>query len=70
MKKIFEQINTVITQALAFAVPFLCLAIVTQIIVGESLGGWDPVGNLKGLGVEIIVGLGAILILHSYITKK
>ena len=70
MKKIFENINTIITQALAFAVPFLCLAIITQIIVGGSLGGWDPVGNLQALGVETIVGLGAILILHSYINKK
>ena len=70
MKKIFEKINAIITQGLAFAVPFLCLGIITQIIVGDSLGGWDPVGNLKALGVETIVGLGAILILYSYINKK
>ena len=70
MKKIFERIHTIITQTLTFAVPFSCLGIVAQIIVGEPLGGWDPVGNLKAIGVETIVGLGAILILYTYISKK
>jgi len=71
MKKIFERINAIVNQVLEFAVPFLCLGIVIQIIVGEPLGGWDPVGHLKKLGVETIVGLGAILILYSsYIKKK
>ena len=70
MKKIFQTIHSIVTQALQIAVPFLCLAIVVQIMIGGKLGAWDPVGNIKTLGTETIVGLAAILILYSYINKE
>lgn len=70
MNKMYQKIKDLITQALEVAVPFLCLAVVTQVMIGGKLGAWDPVGNIKLLGAETIVGLGAILILYTYINKK
>ncbi|MAQ70218.1 MAG: hypothetical protein CMD23_03895 [Flavobacteriales bacterium] len=70
MKNIYQKIKDIITQALDIAVPFLCLALVTQVMVGGKLGSWDPVGNLKSFGAETIIGIAAILILYHYIQKK
>ncbi|MAZ58169.1 MAG: hypothetical protein CMP56_02000 [Flavobacteriales bacterium] len=70
MKKIYQKIKDIITQGLEIAVPFLCLAVVVQVMIGSKLGAWDPVGNIKSLGSETIIGLAAILILYSYINKK
>ena len=70
MKKIYQKIRDIITQGLEIAVPFLCLAVVVQVMIGNKLGAWDPVGNIQSLGSETIIGLAAILILYTYINKK
>ena len=70
MEKIYQKIKDIITKGLEIAVPFLCLAVVVQIMIGGKLGAWDPVGNIKSFGSETIIGLAAILILYSYINKK
>ena len=40
-KKFFKSIKKYLREAVEIAVPILCLGIVVQLIVGDSLLGWD-----------------------------
>jgi hypothetical protein len=43
---------------------------VLSLIVGDNLFGWDPVGNITKIGTENLIGLAALLVLYSQISKK
>ena len=70
MKKIIDQIHSIVKKGLEISVPFLCLGIVLSLIVGDNLFGWDPVGNITKIGTENLIGLAALLVLYSQISKK
>ena len=71
MKKIMEKI---IQQGIEIAVPFLCLGVVIQLIIGSPLLGWNVVGNISTaigqFGQANFIGVAALLIIYSYINRK
>tara|TARA_B100000965_G_scaffold403753_1_gene432701 strand:- start:720 stop:932 length:213 start_codon:yes stop_codon:yes gene_type:complete len=69
MKKILEKIHVVLKRGIDLSLPFLCLGIILSLITGDSLFGWDPIGNIKKLGTENIIGLAALLILYFQINR-
>ncbi len=73
MKKIFEKIKNILNQGIELAVPFLCLGVVVQLIIGSPLLGWNVVGNISSaigqFGQANFIGVAALLILYSYIKR-
>ena len=69
MKKVLEKIHVIVKRGIDLSLPFLCLGIILSLITGDTLFGWDPVGNIKEVGTENIIGLAALLILYLQINK-
>ena len=49
-EKLKEQLKLTrkyLRNAIDVAVPLLCLGVVVQLIVGESLFGWNPIKNIQ-----------------------
>ena len=47
----------------------LCLGIIVQLLIGENLLGWDPVGNIQAAGPSFI-GVIALVVLYLLFQKK
>ena len=60
--------------AIDVAVPFLCLGVVVQLIVGESLFGWNPIKNIQSainsMGQSNFIGIATLLVLYSVFKKQ
>ena len=73
MKNIIKQIKNIVTQGIEIAVPFLCLGVVVQLIIGSPLLGWNVVGNISNaigqFGQANFIGVAALLVLYSYIKR-
>ena len=74
MKKIIDKIESILTKGIEIAVPFLCLGVVIQLIIGTPLLGWNVVGNISSaigqFGQANFIGVAALLVLYAYIHKK
>ena len=76
-QKLKEQIKLIqkyLNGALEVVVPLLCLGVVVQLIVGESLFGWDPIKNIQNsinsLGQSNFIGIATLLVLYSVFKKQ
>ena len=73
-KKFFKNIKKILSEAVDVTVPILCLGVVVQLIVGESLLGWNPIQNIQGainsLGQNNFIGVAALLVLYSVFKKQ
>ena len=76
-EKLKEQLKLTrkhLRSALDVAVPVLCLGVVVQLIVGESLFGWDPIKNIQGsinsMGQSNFIGIATLLVLYSVFKKQ
>ena len=61
-----ESIEKLLTEIIASALSFLCLGIIVQLLINDTILGWDPVGNVKNAGSAFI---GIISIVLLYICK-
>ena len=76
-EKLKEQLKLTrkyLRSALDVAVPVLCLGVVVQLIVGESLFGWDPIKNIQSsinsVGQSNFIGIATLLVLYSVFKKQ
>ena len=76
-EKLKEQLKLTrkyLRSTLDVAVPVLCLGVVVQLIVGESLFGWDPIKNIQGsinsMGQSNFIGIATLLVLYSVFKKQ
>lgn len=76
-EKLKEQLKLAkkfLRNALEVAVPFLCLGVVVQLIVGESLFGWNPIKNIQNainsIGQSNFIGIATLLVLYSVFKKQ
>ena len=51
------------------ALTFLCLGVIIQLLLGENILGWDPVGNIQKAGPSFI-GVIAFVVLYLLFIKK
>ena len=69
-----KYIKKSISYAVDIAVPFLCLSVVVQLMVGAPLFGWNPVGNIikasDQLGDNSFIGVITLIVLYSVFKKK
>ncbi len=69
IKKVLKSTKRYLAEFTEIAVPVLCLGVVVQLIVGESILGWDPIKNIQdsinSLGQSNFIGVASLLILYS-----
>ena len=74
LKKQLKLTRKYLSGALDVAVPFLCLGVVVQLIVGEGLFGWNPIKNIQSainsVGQSNFIGIATLLILYSVFKKQ
>ena len=74
LKKQLKLIRNSLRNALEVVVPLLCLGVVVQLIVGESLFGWDPIKNIQSaissMGQSNFIGIATLLVLYSVFKKQ
>jgi len=74
IKDQLRSIKKSIGYAVDVAVPFLCLGVVVQLMVGAPLFGWNPVGNIikasQQLGDNSFIGVITLIVLYSVFKKK
>jgi len=74
LKDQLKSIRKSIGYAVDIAVPFLCLGVVVQLMVGTPLFGWNPVGNIinasNQIGDNSFIGLITLIVLYSVFKKK
>ena len=76
-EKLKEQLKLTrkfLRNAIEVAVPFLCLGVVVQLIVGESLLGWNPIKNIQSainsMGQSNFIGIATLLVLYTVFKKQ
>ena len=74
LKKQLKLTRKYLSAALDVAVPFLCLGVVVQLIVGEGLFGWNPIKNIQNainsIGQSNFIGIATLLVLYSVFKKQ
>ena len=69
MEKILIKLRKVLTEVIATALSFLCLGIIVQLLIDDTLLGWDPVGNIKDAG-SAFIGVVAFILLYILFIRK
>jgi len=73
-KKLIKSVKKYLREAVEITVPILCLGVVVQLIVGESLLGWNPIKNIQlainSLGQSNFIGVAALLTLYAVFKKQ
>ena len=69
MKDILQKLRESLTEIIATALTFLCLGIIVQLLINDTVLGWDPVGNVKA-GGNAFIGIIAIVLLYILFIKK
>jgi len=69
MKAKLQKLRESLTEIIATALTFLCLGIIVQILINDTILGWDPVGNVKA-GGNAFIGVIAIMLLYILFIRK
>ena len=69
MEKILIKLRKVLTEAISTALSFLCLGVIVQLLIDDTLLGWDPVGNIKD-GGSAFIGVIAFVLLYILFIRK
>lgn len=69
MKEKLKKIRELLTEVIAGALTFLCLGIIVQLLINDTILGWDPVGNVKNAG-EAFIGIISIVLLYILFLRK
>ena len=69
MGKILVKLRKALTEVIATALSFLCLGVIVQLLIDDTLLGWDPVGNIKDAG-SAFIGVVAFVLLYILFIRK
>ena len=69
MTTFFNIFQKKLVEFISLGLTFLCLGVIVQLLIGESLLGWDPVGNIQDAGASFI-GVIAFVVLYLLFKKK
>ena len=69
MEKTLTKIRKFLTEVIATAISILCLGVIVQLLIDETLLGWDPVGNIKDAG-SAFIGIIAFVLLYILFIRK
>ena len=69
MDNLFSDLKRLLISAISIGVQFLCLGVIVQLLVDETILGWDPIGNIQDAGSSFI-GVIAFIVLYLLFIKK
>ena len=69
MKEKLKKFRELLTEVIASALSFLCLGIIVQLLINDTILGWDPVGNVKNAG-NAFIGIISIVLLYILFMRK
>ena len=70
MKEKLQKFRELLTEVVATALTFLCLGIIVQLLIDDTILGWNPVGNIKAGGSAFIGVISIVLLYILFIKKK
>ena len=70
MKDKLKKLRDFLTEIVATALTFLCLGIIVQLLINDTILGWDPVGNIQAAGSSFIGVIAIVLLYILFIRKK
>ena len=70
MNNIFDWLKEKLIVLISTALTFLCLGVIVQLLIGDDILGWDPVGNIQRAGSAFIGVIAFILLYLLYNNKK
>ena len=70
MIEFFKSLQEKIIGAISLALSFLCIGVIVQLLLGERLLGWDPVGNIQEAGSSFIGVIALVVLYLLFIEKK
>ena len=69
MNNIFDWLKEKLIVLISTALTFLCLGVIIQLLIGDDILGWDPVGNIQKAG-SAFIGIIAFVLLYLLFIKK
>ena len=69
MDNIFIWLKEKLTILIKIALRFLCLGVIIQLLIGDTILGWDPVGNIQRSG-SAFIGIITFVLLYILFSKK
>ena len=69
MEKIFTKIIEYLKKWIELSLYFLCFGVIVQLLIDDTILGWNPVGNIQNAGSSFI-GVIAIILLYLLFVKK
>ena len=69
MKTLFTDLKILLVSAISLGIKFLCLGVVVQLLINDTIMGWDPLGNIQAAGPSFI-GVIAFVVLYLLFVKK
>ena len=69
MDNIFIWLKEKLTVLIKIALRFLCLGVIIQLLIGDRILGWDPVGNIQRSG-SAFIGIITFVLLYILFSKK
>jgi len=70
MNNIFNWLKEKLIVLISTALTFLCLGVIVQLLIGDDILGWDPVGNIQKAGSAFIGVIAFILLYLLFINKE
>ena len=70
MNNIFHWLKEKLIVLISTALAFLCLGVIVQLLIGDDILGWDPVGNIQKAGSAFIGVITFVLLYLLYNNKK
>ena len=70
MNNIFDWLKEKLIVLISTALTFLCLGVIVQLLIGDDILGWDPVGNIQRAGSAFIGVIAFVLLYLLYNNKK
>jgi hypothetical protein len=69
MNTFFNIFQKKLIELISLGLTFLCLGVIVQLLIGDTLLGWDPVGSIQDAGPSFI-GVIAFVVLYLLFKKK
>ena len=69
MNTFFKSLQEKLVDIIAFALKLLSLGVIVQLLLGDKLLSWDPVGNIQDAGPSFI-GVIAMVALYLLFKRK
>ena len=69
MEKFLKNLQKNLIDLTTTALTFLCLGVIIQLLINDTILGWDPVGNIKNAG-NAFIGVIAIILLYILFVKR